>query len=293
MSGGMPGGEIVSSSDYTIDTDQPENLGSSAPQPAQPEAPQPEAPLSEEEFTNKAWSETLELASRSSKQDDYERLRESDILRRKGHLDYHKAERVIQRGEIVQRAQEIKNKDIVAELEKAPETHAAREYAAYEQGMADKAFADYERHHSPGLGERTQELAAQYGTVSPTAAKLIDASGYGPQIWEKIAYADDPGEVIRATWTTPLHELCLGLGQAIGQIQEREGSPYLPRVPEPEPEPPPIKRFSSAPPPVTTIGGKSHQSGKTPDQMSYEEYKRWRGAQIAAKRPKGTMGGGR
>jgi hypothetical protein len=47
--------------------------------------------------------------------------------------------------------------------------------------------------------------------------------------------------------------------------------------------PPKPKHISSAPKPVTTIGGQAHPGSRSPDQMSMQEYRSWREAQIKAR----------
>ncbi len=47
--------------------------------------------------------------------------------------------------------------------------------------------------------------------------------------------------------------------------------------------PPKPKHISSAPKPVTTIGGQAHPGSRSPDQMSMSEYRAWREAQIKAR----------
>lgn len=100
--------------------------------------------------------------------------------------------------------------------------------------------------------------------VSSTLSELIVTSENGPELMYELA--KDREEFERINKLPPL-----AAARALGRLESRISSS--------EKQKPEIKKTTKAPPPMTPVGSKVRASTKSPDQMSYREFKAWREAQ--------------
>ena len=200
---------------------------------------------------------------------------------RKNDPKYYAPERVKQREERYQRIHERIAKEEAKRLGTSVDVRNQEIHNARQHARAEMRIEHYGERQNPGFTEHIKASVEEWGDVSYEAGQAIHESEFGPQIVDMI-YAN-PETIAEINQMSP-RELDKLIARVEGAIEERgrDYSPRTPRLPAPQAAQP--KRISTAPPPVTTIAGKSHQSGKTPDQMSYDEYRKWREKQIAAKR---------
>lgn len=119
--------------------------------------------------------------------------------------------------------------------------------------------------------ETIEELFESKPKVSLSFEQLITTSDNGPEIL--YALAKDPKEFARINALPPL-----ALAREIGRIESKL-APESSEESKPE-----IKKITKAPRPLAPVG--TNQKGvvpKTPDEMSYQDYKKWREAELKRK----------
>lgn len=104
-------------------------------------------------------------------------------------------------------------------------------------------------------------------TMSPAVQQSILESDDGPRLMYELA--KDPEEYERICSLTPLQA-----ARAIGRIEAKLSKPEKAEKKE--------TKTTKAPPPVTPVRSKSSSKGshKSPDEMSFEEYKLWRAGKL-------------
>lgn len=273
--------EIVESS---IVSDTPHELDLNKPAPsAFDDAPEPKGP-SREEVKKAGMNAALLIAAECEDPDVYRQEREDQERLKRGDADYswqreQRQERHLKLQEQIAKAEAAKLGTTPHRIEQTIEEAKAE---GLEIGEARERFSQYED-ANPGWLDHMDHCAEIYGAVSDDVAKALRKSRFGPQLANRIyevAQTDNPDFVDEINSWSP-DELRDKIKEAEGAFAYHKAPPrYLQQQ---QPEPPKARIISQAPKPVTTVAGKSHQSGKTPDEMSNDEYRKWRERQIKAR----------
>lgn len=147
-------------------------------------------------------------------------------------------------------------------IEQALSEREQRQQQQYQQTQQEQLQADWNKR----IVEATVEMpdfedviAASDVPMTPAMRDAIFESDVGP----KLAYylASNPDEAIKIANMSPI-----GAIRALGRIEERLALS-------------PVKKITSAPPPVASVAGTASVT-KNPDKMTPEEWLRWRNDQI-------------
>jgi len=151
---------------------------------------------------------------------------------------------------------------IRAELREAERERWQREQReAAERAQAERAeiFRARAEDAKARIPDFEQVALSDRVPYSPSMVQLVQESEQGPEIAYHLG--KNPSEAERIARLTPL-----AAAREIGRLESR----FAATAP---------KKVSTAPPPPKTISGQGAQEERTPDQMSYSEYKAWRNGQ--------------
>lgn len=104
--------------------------------------------------------------------------------------------------------------------------------------------------------------------VSPAVQELIVTSDHGPELMYELA--KNRAEYERINKLSPL-----AAARELGKIESRIAAQ------SPDPKKTESKKITKAPQPISPVGQKGGASEKSPDEMPYQEYKKWREAQLS------------
>lgn len=147
-------------------------------------------------------------------------------------------------------------------IEQALSEREQRQQQQYQQTQQEQLQASWNKRIVEATAEMPDfedVIATSDVPMTPAMRDAIVESDVGP----KLAYylANNPDEATKIANMSPI-----GAIRALGRIEERLASS-------------PVKKITSAPPPVGSVAGSASVT-KNPDKMSAEEWLRWRNDQI-------------
>lgn len=147
-------------------------------------------------------------------------------------------------------------------IEQALSEREQRQQQQYQQTREQQLQSDWNKRIVEATAEMPDfedVIATSDVPMTPAMRDAIVESDVGP----KLAYylANNPDEATKIANMSPI-----GAIRALGRIEERLASS-------------PVKKITSAPPPVGSVAGSASVT-KNPDKMSAEEWLRWRNDQI-------------
>lgn len=107
--------------------------------------------------------------------------------------------------------------------------------------------------------------------ASPALEQVIKSSDVGPELLYELA--KDPAEAARIA-RLPAMSLAREIGKLEARITSKASS-------EKNPEP---KKITNAPKPLTPVNARGGKTEKSPEEMSYQEFKKWREGQLKTRR---------
>lgn len=204
--------------------------------------------------------------------EDYRRERETRKAYANGDKEFKDADRA---AEFHARWEKIRN--TVAHEEQARQSSARQERFAQEAQQyglenvedhirhaeavgEDRAMAFMDERSLPGITDYCNQTAAIHGPLAPHVVDLVRQSPYRTQLLKECC--DYPENISDLNSLHP-QDVMRRIAAAEVIFQTRGQQQNAPRQ-------------STAPRPVSTVKGRSSSNGKTPEEMSNDEYRAWR-----------------
>jgi hypothetical protein len=155
-----------------------------------------------------------------------------------------------------------------AEAEKQQKSRAETEAQRLDREHAERVQAFRSKHDD--FDEILQDGLSDV-PASPALEQVIKSSDNGPELLYELA--KDPKEAARIARLAPM-----ALAREIGKLEARIASKAS-ETTSPQP-----KRITNAPKPLTPVNARGGATEKSPDQMNYQEFKKWREGQLKTRR---------
>lgn len=147
------------------------------------------------------------------------------------------------------------------------QAEAERNRISASQANLLKSHADRVKAFADKTDDFNEMLADLKDVSSPVMEQVIIESENGPALLYELA--KNPEEALRISKLTPL-----AIARELGKLESKI-TPAASDEKKPE-----TKKKTEAPAPVSPVGSKGGSSTKSPDEMDYREFKKWREGQL-------------